>query len=51
VLDIPAFESPLTKILNPVVTRAQWEVVIRLGILAFVNSSVVVAVFVAVRAL
>ena len=50
VLSVPAFKSPLTKILSPVVTRAQWEVVVRSGILALVISSVVVAVFVAVPA-
>jgi len=50
VLSVPAFKSPLTKILSPLVTRAQWEVVVRSGILSFVISSVVVAVFVAVPA-
>ena len=48
VLSVPAFKSPLTKILSPVVTRAQWEVVVRSGILAFIISSVVVGVLVAV---
>ncbi|KAF9645755.1 hypothetical protein BDM02DRAFT_417328 [Thelephora ganbajun] len=48
VLSVPAFRSPLTKILNPVVTRAQWEVVVRSGILAFVISFVIVAIIVAV---
>ena len=48
VLSVPAFRSPLTKILSPVVTRAQWEVVVRSGILSFVISVVVLAVFVAV---
>ena len=47
-LTVPAFRSPLTKILSPVVTRAQWEAVIRSGVLAFVVSAVVVAVLVAV---
>jgi len=47
-LSVPAFKSPLTKVLSPVVTRAQWEVVIRSGILAFAISCVVVAVLVAV---
>jgi hypothetical protein len=47
-LGVPAFASPLTKILSPVVTRAQWEIVIRSGILAFVISSVVLGVLVAV---
>ena len=48
VLSVPAFRSPLTKILSPVVTRAQWEVVVRSGIVAFVISVIVLAVFVAV---
>ena len=47
-LTVPAFRSPLTKILSPVVTRAQWEAVIRSGALAFVISVIVVAVLVAV---
>lgn len=29
---VPAFQSPLTKILSPVVTRAQWEIVVRSAI-------------------
>lgn len=32
VLKVPAFQSPLTKILSPVVTRAQWEIVVRSAI-------------------
>ena len=48
VLSVPAFRSPLTKILSPVVTRAQWEIVVRSGILAFLISSVVVGILVAV---
>ena len=48
VLSVPAFKSPLTKILSPVVTRAQWEVVVRSGVLAFIISSVIVGVLVAV---
>ena len=47
-LSVPAFRSPLTKILSPVVTRAQWEVTVRAGALAFVTSFVLVAVLVAV---
>ena len=47
-LTVPAFRSPLTKILSPVVTRAQWEVAVRSATLAFVISSLVVAVLVAV---
>jgi len=26
---VPAFASPFTRVLNPVVTRAQWEIVVR----------------------
>ena len=48
VMSVPAFKSPLTKILSPVVTRAQWEVVVRSGFLAFVISLVIMAIFVAV---
>ena len=48
VLSVPAFKSPLTKILSPVVTRAQWEIVVRSGLLAFVISAIVVAILVAV---
>lgn len=47
-LSVPAFRTPLTKILSPVVTRAQWEVVVRSGALAFVTSFVVIAIIVAV---
>jgi hypothetical protein len=32
---VPMFKSPLTKILSPVVTRAQWEIVVRSALLAF----------------
>ena len=48
VLSVPAFKSPLTKILSPVVTRAQWEVVVRSGVLAFVISSVILGFLVAI---
>ena len=47
VLSVPAFKSPLTKILSPVVTRAQWEVVVRSGILAFIISAIIVGVLIA----
>jgi len=47
VLSVPAFRSPLTKILSPVVTRAQWEIIVRSGILSFVISVIVLTVFVA----
>jgi hypothetical protein len=38
VLSVPAFRSPLVRILSPVVTRAQWKIVVRSGILAFLIS-------------
>jgi hypothetical protein len=41
---IPAFKSALTKILSPVVARAQREIVVKSGILALVVLSVVVGV-------
>ena len=44
---VPAFRSPLTMILSPVVTRAQWEIVLRSGTLALAISLVIVAVLVA----
>jgi hypothetical protein len=47
-LSVPAFRSPLTKIWSPVVTRAQWEIVVRSGLLAFVVSAIAIAVLVAV---
>jgi hypothetical protein len=31
---VPAFGSPFTRILNPVVTRAQWEIVVRSAAIA-----------------
>lgn len=31
---VPAFASPFTRVLNPVVTRAQWEIVMRSAIFA-----------------
>ncbi|KAF9779623.1 hypothetical protein BJ322DRAFT_367307 [Thelephora terrestris] len=48
VLSVPAFKSPLTKILSPIVTRAHWEVVVRSGAFAFIISLLVVTVLVAV---
>ena len=47
-LSVPAFRSPLTKIWSPVVTRAQWEIVVRSGFLSFVISAITIAVLVAV---
>ena len=45
------FRSPSMKILSRIVARAQWEVVAGLGVLAFVVSSVVVGVLVALTGL
>ncbi|KAI0648064.1 hypothetical protein C8Q79DRAFT_550619 [Trametes meyenii] len=47
-LEVPAFASPLTPVLNPVVTRGQWEIVVRSAIIAFAMSILVVGVLVAV---
>lgn len=41
-LSIPAFASPLTPVLNPLIGRAQWEIVIRSAMVSFVVSCVVV---------
>jgi hypothetical protein len=35
---VPAFASPFTRILSPVVTRAQWEIAVRSGLLALLLS-------------
>lgn len=45
---VPAFKSPLTPVLNPVVTRAQWEIVVRSAMIALVVSVIVVGALVAV---
>lgn len=42
-LSAPAFAAPLTPVLNPLVGRAQWEIVVRSAALAFVLACVVVA--------
>lgn len=47
-LEVPAFASPLTPVLNPVVTRGQWEIVVRSAFIALVVSAVVVGALVAV---
>ncbi|KAI0761948.1 hypothetical protein BD413DRAFT_495446 [Trametes elegans] len=47
-LQVPAFASPLTPVLNPVVTRGQWEIVVRSASIALVVSVVVIGVLVAV---
>jgi hypothetical protein len=50
-LAVPAFASPLTRILSPVVARAQWEIVVRsaaiAGLVSVVFSAIIVAVPVA----
>ena len=48
VLSVPISRTPLMKILGRIVERAQWEVVTGLEILAFVVSSVIVSVLVAI---
>lgn len=47
-LEVPAFASPLTPVLNPVVTRGQWEIVVRSAFIALVVSAVVIGALVAV---
>ncbi|KAL4251929.1 hypothetical protein ABKN59_002636 [Abortiporus biennis] len=42
IMTVPAFESPLTPILNPVVGRAQWEIVVRSAFVAALLSCTVV---------
>jgi len=39
---VPAFASPMTPVLNPLVIRAQWEIVVRSAALAFKASCIVV---------
>ncbi|KZT73803.1 hypothetical protein DAEQUDRAFT_354926 [Daedalea quercina L-15889] len=39
---VPAFAAPLTPVLNPVVTRAQWEIVVRSALIATLVVCVVV---------
>lgn len=45
---VPAFASPLTQIRSPVVKRAQWEVVVRSGIIAFFITGAVIGVIIGV---
>ncbi|KAI0822284.1 hypothetical protein BC628DRAFT_1327653 [Trametes gibbosa] len=47
-LQVPAFASPLTPVLNPVVTRGQWEIVVRSALIALVTSVTVVGALVAI---
>ncbi len=48
---VPAFASPLTKILSPVVVRTQWEIVVRSMFIALVLSSIIVGSLLAVPVL
>ena len=41
-LEVPAFASPLTPVLNPVVTRGQWEIVVRSAVIALLCSTALV---------
>jgi hypothetical protein len=45
---VPAFAVPLTRVLSPVIVRAQWEIVVNSAIVAFLISWVVVGSFLAV---
>lgn len=47
-LQVPAFASPLTPVLNPIVTRGQWEIVVRSALIALVLSAAIVGGLVAV---
>ncbi|PSR83895.1 hypothetical protein PHLCEN_2v5604 [Hermanssonia centrifuga] len=49
-LAVPAFASPLTPVLNPLVGRAQWEIVVRSAAMALFLSCVVVGSLLAVPA-
>ena len=45
---VPAFAAPLTHIRSPVVKRAQWEVVVRSGIIAFFITGIFIGVIIGV---
>lgn len=45
---VPAFAVPLTTVLSPVIVRAQWEIVVRSAIIAFMISWIVVGSLLAV---
>ncbi|KAF9454710.1 hypothetical protein P691DRAFT_655183 [Macrolepiota fuliginosa MF-IS2] len=45
---VPAFAVPLTKVLNPIIVRGQWEIVVRSAGFAFIISWVVCASLLAV---
>jgi hypothetical protein len=47
---VPAFASPFTRVLNPTVTRAQWEIVVRSAAVAGIVCWTVVGCLVAVPA-
>lgn len=45
---VPAFASPLTRVLNPIVVRGQWEIVVRSTIIAFLISWIILGSLLAV---
>jgi hypothetical protein len=45
---VPAFASPFTRVLNPVVTRAHWEIVVRSAAVAGVISWIIIGCLVAI---
>lgn len=45
---VPAFAAPLTRVLEPVVTRAQWEIVVRSAAIAALISGTVIGLVVGV---
>jgi hypothetical protein len=45
---VPAFASPLTRVLSPVVVRAQWEIVVRSGFVALLICWVILGSLLAV---
>jgi hypothetical protein len=47
---VPAFAVPLTRVLNPVIVRGQWEIVVRSAVLAFLFTWIVVGVLLALPA-
>ena len=47
-LAVPAFASPLTPVLNPLVKRAQWEIVVRSALMALFLSCIVIGSLLAV---
>ncbi|KAF8895391.1 hypothetical protein BD779DRAFT_1668672 [Infundibulicybe gibba] len=45
---VPSFGVPLTKVLNPIVVRGQWEIVVRSAIISFFVSWVIIGSLLAV---